>query len=790
MSTRPLFSILHPSARPDKWRAVYDDWMSKCVDPSQVEYILCADNRWGFDAADQSLVDGFYGNPNAERFQTVWNTGRRCYVDAANTAAKVATGKILIVIADDQFACERWDRELSNAPNGVSLSVSHRANAGEGFVVEVSTGTPNEHERGIFVMPIVSRARYERLGYLFYPEYESMYADNDLCAHAMQDWCVINARHLMFPHRHPIADPQVQWDDAYNEQNRPESYFLGSRIFSERQARRFEEAAVQSPVTQQDSNEGTQGQSGSLYLDLLRQVLTRSLFIDDPENKIDRELGLTHPIAKGGGPSVNAETMIGDTRLKNIQDLAVRTQVLKIPGDFMECGVWRGGAAIMMSAVARETHADISVWVADSFEGLPAPNADAYPADAGDLHHTMDFLAVSLDEVKRNFSRYGLLDERVNFLRGFFKDSLPGPVEKLSLLRIDADMYEGVTQALEAMYPKVSEGGYVIIDDYFNLAATRQAVDDFFERHSLKIEPTAVDWCAVYWQKLSSVQSIGKAGLKNKAAQGVKVVHLMLPGQTFSQAWVRHLTEIIAGLNQNGYACVPWFGYTSNASITRNGLTQGVLNTKPCDFILWIDDDNLVTHKQALKLLHELESHPEADVVAAWTWIQADEIACDARASCGVFNERGAIQPIASFHIDGEPELYEVEWTGFPAVAMRRETLVKAGVHPFRPMESKDPELGYGFYGEDIAFSLRLRQNGGRIFIDPTVYVPHLKLREAVPVQSAKAVPTVSWTSSMVNSLKAPEGPWVFLSSSPLSVVKGAKDDGGLYSENAPAPYS
>lgn len=244
------------------------------------------------------------------------------------------------------------------------------------------------------------------------------------------------------------------------------------------------------------------------YLDLLRQVLTRSLFIEHPTQKEIRRLGRDWP--------ADAESMIGDERMRNIQELGTRVLRAGTPGDFMECGVWRGGAAIFMRAML--AHAEYcfkrcgegdpedgrSVWVADSFAGLPAPNAELFPADRGDLHHTQKALAVSQATVEANFRRYGLLDDRVKFLPGFFKDSLPGPVRELALLRVDADMYESTTQALDFMYPKLAYGGYVIIDDYRNIPNCHQAVNDFRTRHEIteKIEP-ADSWCAIYWQKLA-----------------------------------------------------------------------------------------------------------------------------------------------------------------------------------------------------------------------------------------------------------------------------------------------
>jgi len=243
----PLFSILHTSARPDKWRAVYVDWMSKAIHPEDVEYVLCVDPRWGF-SLDPAEYESEYDN-----ILVVQNTGRRCYVDGVNIAAKASTGTILIVNADDQFACEGWDDSLRLA---VTCQI-RPANAtidfewyGENmpFVIEVDCGG-HEHQRGIMPMPILSRARYEAVGYVFYPEYESMCADNDFFSMAYQDGVVIDARHLLFPHRHPMyddwkgAENDPRWDAAYQAQNRPEARKAGMEIFSRRNRSGFPPAA-------------------------------------------------------------------------------------------------------------------------------------------------------------------------------------------------------------------------------------------------------------------------------------------------------------------------------------------------------------------------------------------------------------------------------------------------------------------------------------------------------------------------------------------------------------------
>ena len=131
-----------------------------------------------------------------------------------------------------------------------------------------------------------------------------------------------------------------------------------------------------------------------------------------------------------------------------------------VPGDLIETGVWRGGATILMRAILKARGVtDRVVWVADSFAGLPAPNAARYPLDAGINLHRFPQLAVTLERVQDNFRRYGLLDDQVRFLKGWFRDTLPAaPIERLAVLRLDGDLYESTIQALESLYDKLSAG--------------------------------------------------------------------------------------------------------------------------------------------------------------------------------------------------------------------------------------------------------------------------------------------------------------------------------------------
>lgn len=267
-----------------------------------------------------------------------------------------------------------------------------------------------------------------------------------------------------------------------------------------------------------------------LYLDLLKRTLTRSVTdhnvvrVDFPKATLRRLLWkpvhalltllrvevvrierLDRAVREEGRDwPFDAESMIGLRRLDNIQFCIDDVLRRGVPGDVIETGVWRGGATIFMRAVLR-ARGDTSrtVWVADSFEGLPRPDPTRYPADADDPHWTMTKLAVSLDEVRANFEKYGLLDERVRFLKGWFKDTLPNvPIERLAVMRLDGDMYESTMDALGALYPKLSVGGYAIVDDYGNLEGCRRAVDDFRAREGITEEIKRIDWTGVYWQRL------------------------------------------------------------------------------------------------------------------------------------------------------------------------------------------------------------------------------------------------------------------------------------------------
>jgi hypothetical protein len=197
-----------------------------------------------------------------------------------------------------------------------------------------------------------------------------------------------------------------------------------------------------------------------------------------------------------------AMTMIGTKRMDNIEQCVRRVLDDGVPGDLIETGVWRGGASMFMRGLLRAFGvADRKVYVADSFQGVPPPDAARYPVDEGMVLHTWPGLAVGLDEVRGNFERFGLLDEQVEFVPGWFRDTLPNLKDhQWAVVRLDGDLYESTNDSLENLYDGLSPGGWLIVDDY-EIHACRAAVNDFRERRGIKEPITEIDWTGICWQK-------------------------------------------------------------------------------------------------------------------------------------------------------------------------------------------------------------------------------------------------------------------------------------------------
>ncbi len=255
----------------------------------------------------------------------------------------------------------------------------------------------------------------------------------------------------------------------------------------------FAETQLSMPAVEMSNNRRRKLQ---LKLRLGRWLAKRGYRIikEQPFDREQRETGNDWPLF--------GYTMVGHRRLDNIQNCIETVLNDDIEGDIIETGVWRGGAMMFAKATLRYHGAnDRTVWCADSFQGLPKKyGRDARvgldPDLVGNSH-----LGVSVEDVRANFERFDLLDENVQFLKGWFKDTLhTAPVEKIAVARLDGDLFESTMDALNALYHRVTPGGFVIIDDYGSWRGCSDAVNEFREKHGISEPMQKIDVHGYFWR--------------------------------------------------------------------------------------------------------------------------------------------------------------------------------------------------------------------------------------------------------------------------------------------------
>ncbi|MGA6163616.1 TylF/MycF/NovP-related O-methyltransferase [Amycolatopsis magusensis] len=256
------------------------------------------------------------------------------------------------------------------------------------------------------------------------------------------------------------------------------------------------------------------------YLALLKRCLTRysgsDIFLGAPLQKprwATDDTTTLRDLEEGRYAHQDADTMVGWLRLDNIRACVESVLREQVPGDLVETGVWRGGTCMYMRGILRAWgETERKVWVADSFAGFPEPDLERYPADRqftgplaeqslADVPYSH---SIGLTEVRRRFASYDLLDEQVEFLEGYFRDTIPtAPIGQIAVLRLDGDLYESTDVVLRNLYDKLSVGGYCIIDD-FSLPPCVKAVEDFRAERGITEPLEKIDWGSVFWRKTSA----------------------------------------------------------------------------------------------------------------------------------------------------------------------------------------------------------------------------------------------------------------------------------------------
>ncbi len=165
----------------------------------------------------------------------------------------------------------------------------------------------------------------------------------------------------------------------------------------------------------------------------------------------------------------------------------------KLPGSFVECGVWRGGS-MMAAALTLLQKGDTSrdLFLFDTFEGMSAPTENDVMFDGQKAKDILDSVApaegfgnywcvAGLEDVKKNLYSTGYPKEKLHFIKGKVEDTVPGQAPaQIALLRLDTDWYESTAHELKHLYPRLNEDGVLIIDDYGHWLGARKAVDEYF----------------------------------------------------------------------------------------------------------------------------------------------------------------------------------------------------------------------------------------------------------------------------------------------------------------------
>jgi len=172
-----------------------------------------------------------------------------------------------------------------------------------------------------------------------------------------------------------------------------------------------------------------------------------------------------------------------------------------IPGDFVECGVWKGGSVMLMArALRRRNEGRREIHVFDTFEGMTEPTSHDVSYDGEVASETYvrvndRLIAIGLEEVKKNVLSVGYDPEKIHFVKGKVEETIPRYApQRIALLRLDTDWYESTKHELHHLFPRLSPGGVVIIDDYGHWSGARRAVDEYIRDHRISILLTRIDY--------------------------------------------------------------------------------------------------------------------------------------------------------------------------------------------------------------------------------------------------------------------------------------------------------
>jgi hypothetical protein len=221
--------------------------------------------------------------------------------------------------------------------------------------------------------------------------------------------------------------------------------------------------------------------------------------------------------------------MTNPARCRKLWDLSRETLRKNIPGAFVECGVWKGGSSAVMGLAIRSAGQSRHLHLFDSFEGLPEPteqdgaSAKEYSGGrASGALVSVNQCKAGLEEVKAYLLGMLKLEPRhTHFHVGWFQDTLPKVASQLgdlALLRLDGDWYESTRLCLEHLYPLLSPGGVLILDDYNSWSGCKKATDEYRTKYCITEPIQEIGSGAVYWVSHSAPNIHGRANGKSEPA--------------------------------------------------------------------------------------------------------------------------------------------------------------------------------------------------------------------------------------------------------------------------------
>jgi O-methyltransferase/8-demethyl-8-(2,3-dimethoxy-alpha-L-rhamnosyl)tetracenomycin-C 4'-O-methyltransferase len=216
-------------------------------------------------------------------------------------------------------------------------------------------------------------------------------------------------------------------------------------------------------------------------------------------------------------PNVYVYSMLSLEGLENIENSTKAILNNNINGDFVECGVWRGGTGIIIKKLLQKyNNSNKQIFLLDSYEGMENLEKSNSLEETDKLDELCSnilndaekyfgkkLIETNYDEVKNNLKHFGCYDDKIILLKGWFNNEFPfDNINTISLLRLDCDYYYPTKICLEKLYNKISKGGFIILDEYYlEFMGEKNAVDEFRSKNNITSKLIPVDNNIAYWIK-------------------------------------------------------------------------------------------------------------------------------------------------------------------------------------------------------------------------------------------------------------------------------------------------